>query len=241
LVRARVKRMTSLSSSSGISTVVFNILILHTMDSIIRVEGFLRKQAGLARPAPDCARTRARPVAADQGVDGSADRERDRSAMAAGSARTARRTAGRLPAGRTSMRPTVPARPARRPPARKQQLVFRPLTARLMNELGEVLRGSWGAGCWCMHPRLTAPEMRELPGDGTETERRRQAMTRLARRRRAPGLLAFEGDEVVGSAANWQSLVRAAAAAPLIQALFWSPIRRPPRKCDRSPLLPRSA
>jgi GNAT superfamily N-acetyltransferase len=67
-----------------------------------------------------------------------------------------------------------------------------------MNDLGEVLRGSWGAGCWCMHPRLTAPQIRELPGTGTETERRRQAMTRLARRRRAPGLLAFEGDEVVG-------------------------------------------
>jgi hypothetical protein len=139
------------------------------------------------------------------------------------------------------MTPRAPGRAARKPRAGKEQLVFRPLTPRLMDDLGEVLRGSWGAGCWCMHPRLTAPQIRELPGTGTETERRRQAMTRLARRRRAPGLLAFEGDEVVGSAANWQSLVRAAAAAPLIQALFWSPIRRPPRKCDRSPLLPRSA
>lgn len=67
-----------------------------------------------------------------------------------------------------------------------------------MNDLGEVLRGSWGAGCWCMHPRLTDPQMRALPGSGTETERRRQAMTKLARRRRAPGLLAFDGDAVVG-------------------------------------------
>jgi GNAT superfamily N-acetyltransferase len=96
------------------------------------------------------------------------------------------------------MTSTVPARPARKPPARKEQLTFRPLTPRLMNDLGEVLRGSWGAGCWCMHPRLTASQARELPGPGTETERRRQAMTKLARRRRAPGLLAFEGDEVVG-------------------------------------------
>jgi GNAT superfamily N-acetyltransferase len=96
------------------------------------------------------------------------------------------------------MTSTVPARPAGKPRAPKEQLVFRPLTPRLMNDLGEVLRGSWGAGCWCMHPRLTAPQIRELPGTGTETERRRQAMTRLARRRRAPGLLAFEGDEVVG-------------------------------------------
>lgn len=76
--------------------------------------------------------------------------------------------------------------------------MFRPLTPRLMSDMGEVLRGSWGAGCWCMHPRLTGAQMRELPGTGTETERRRQAMTRLARRRRAPGLLAFDGDEVVG-------------------------------------------
>jgi GNAT superfamily N-acetyltransferase len=67
-----------------------------------------------------------------------------------------------------------------------------------MDDLGEVLRGSWGAGCWCMHPRLTDARLRELPGPGNETERRRQAMTKLARRRRAPGLLAFEGDEVVG-------------------------------------------
>jgi GNAT superfamily N-acetyltransferase len=92
----------------------------------------------------------------------------------------------------------TPGAPARNRRAGKEQLVFRPLTPRLMDDLGEVLRGSWGAGCWCMHPRLTDPQMRELPGPGSETERRRQAMTKLARRRRAPGLLAFEGDEVVG-------------------------------------------
>ena len=96
------------------------------------------------------------------------------------------------------MTPRAPGRQARKPRAGKEQLVFRPLTPRLMDDLGEVLRGSWGAGCWCMHPRLTAAEIRELPGPGNETERRRAAMTRLARRRRAPGLLAFEGDEVVG-------------------------------------------
>ena len=50
-----------------------------------------------------------------------------------------------------------------------------------------------------MHvPRLTAAQMRELPGLGTANQRRRDAMTQLARRRRAPGLLAFEGDEPVG-------------------------------------------
>ena len=67
-----------------------------------------------------------------------------------------------------------------------------------MDEFGAVLRGSWGAGCWCMFPRLTDAQMRELPGSGSTSQRRRDAMTRLARRRRAPGLLAFDDDEAVG-------------------------------------------
>ena len=77
-------------------------------------------------------------------------------------------------------------------------LAFRRLTPRLMETLGTVLRGGWGAGCWCMYPRWTAAQTRDLSGPGTVTRRRRDAMTRLARRRRAPGLLAFEGDEPVG-------------------------------------------
>jgi GNAT superfamily N-acetyltransferase len=78
------------------------------------------------------------------------------------------------------------------------RLVFRPLTPRLMEALGTVLRGSWGAGCWCMYPRLTDADTRALPGAGPVSRRRRDAMTRLARRRRAPGLLAFEDGEPVG-------------------------------------------
>lgn len=77
-------------------------------------------------------------------------------------------------------------------------LAFRPLTPRLMDDLAAVLRGGWGVGCWCLHPRLSDPELRALPGPGNEPERRRREMTRLARRRRAPGLLAFEGEEPVG-------------------------------------------
>ncbi len=67
-----------------------------------------------------------------------------------------------------------------------------------MDDLGRVLRGSWGAGCWCMFPRLTDAQLRELPGAGSTSQRRRDAMTALARRRRAPGLLAFADDEAVG-------------------------------------------
>ncbi len=77
-------------------------------------------------------------------------------------------------------------------------LEIRPLTPRLMDDLKQVLSGGWGSGCWCMFPRLTAAEERALPGPGGASERRRLAMTGLARRRRAPGLLAYLDGEVVG-------------------------------------------
>ena len=77
-------------------------------------------------------------------------------------------------------------------------LVFRPLTPSLIDDLGTVLRGGWGRSCWCIYPRLTDAQTRDLPGPGSANQRRRNAMAKLARRRRAPGLLAFEGDEPVG-------------------------------------------
>ena len=49
-----------------------------------------------------------------------------------------------------------------------------------------------------MYPRLTEAQTRDLPGPGSANQRRCNAMTKLARRRRAPGLLAFEGGEPVG-------------------------------------------
>jgi GNAT superfamily N-acetyltransferase len=62
-----------------------------------------------------------------------------------------------------------------------------------MDDFGAVLRGSWGVGCWCMFPRLGGAE-----GQRMGNKQRRAAMTKLACRRRAPGLLAFDGDEAVG-------------------------------------------
>ena len=79
------------------------------------------------------------------------------------------------------------------------ELSFQPLTPKLMDSLGTILKGSWGSNCWCMHPRLTDAQMKELPGDGAIKEKRRAAMTKLARRRsHAPGLVAFEGADPVG-------------------------------------------
>lgn len=72
-------------------------------------------------------------------------------------------------------------------------LVFRRLTPGRMDDFGAVLRGSWGSGCWCMYPRLGNAEAQGIGSQG-----RRKAMTKLACRRRAPGLLAFDGDEAVG-------------------------------------------
>ena len=78
-----------------------------------------------------------------------------------------------------------------------KRLVLKRLTPRLMDCMGEVLRGSWGVGCWCMYPRLSGADMKQMRGPGLN-QRRRDAMTTLARRRRAPGLLAFEDDKPVG-------------------------------------------
>ena len=77
-------------------------------------------------------------------------------------------------------------------------LNFRPLTPGLMDALQTVFKGTWGRSCWCMHPRLTDKQMRELPGEGSAKERKRAAMEKLARRPIAPGVLAFEGEEPVG-------------------------------------------
>lgn len=83
-------------------------------------------------------------------------------------------------------------------PVSGADLEIRPLTPGRMDDMKKVLRGGWGRGCWCMFPRLTAAEERALPGPGGPSERRRRAMTRLARRGRAPGLLAYLDGEVVG-------------------------------------------
>ncbi len=79
------------------------------------------------------------------------------------------------------------------------RLDIRPLTPRLMDDMGCVLRGSWGSTCWCMYPRLSDAEMKALPGDGKLGPRRREAMTALARRRKhKPGLVAYLDGAPVG-------------------------------------------
>ncbi len=79
-----------------------------------------------------------------------------------------------------------------------ETLICRPLTPDLMDDFGAVLRGNFGAGCWCMFPRLTDAQTRELPGAGSLSQRKRLAMSGLAGRAPAPGLLAYDGANPVG-------------------------------------------
>ncbi|MBI2919721.1 MAG: GNAT family N-acetyltransferase [Planctomycetes bacterium] len=79
-----------------------------------------------------------------------------------------------------------------------EPLSIRPLTPSRLPDLGRVLGGTWGSSCWCIYPRCTATEERGLPGPGGAGDRRRREMTKLASRRRAPGLLAYRGGEAVG-------------------------------------------
>ena len=72
------------------------------------------------------------------------------------------------------------------------------LTPSRMDDMGKVLRGTWGSACWCMFPRLNARLERALPGPGSGGERRKRAMSALAGRRRAPGLMAYVGSEPAG-------------------------------------------
>lgn len=82
--------------------------------------------------------------------------------------------------------------------ARPDGLTIQRLTPRRMEDMGKVLSGSWGNGCWCIYPRMTPAMERSLPGPGGAGEKRHREMTRLAKRRRAPGLLAYLDGEAVG-------------------------------------------
>ena len=68
------------------------------------------------------------------------------------------------------------------------------LTPARMDDMQEVLRGTWGSACFCVFPRLTESDRRkEHRGQSSRT-----IMTKLAARRRPPGLLAYVGKDVAG-------------------------------------------
>ncbi len=96
----------------------------------------------------------------------------------------------------TGRRPAARRGPRARAAAPDIRIV--PLRPSRMKDMRKVLSGTWGSGCWCMHPRLNTKLARELPGPGSESERRKRAMAALAAKRRAPGLMAYMDGDPVG-------------------------------------------
>ncbi|MEX2046268.1 MAG: GNAT family N-acetyltransferase [Chloroflexota bacterium] len=87
--------------------------------------------------------------------------------------------------------------------ARDGKLTIRPLTASRVDDVKTVTRGTWGSACWDLFPRFTRSQQREMGilggGPATEEKRRREALAKLARRRKnAPLLVAYQGKEPVG-------------------------------------------
>ncbi|HEV2249540.1 MAG TPA: GNAT family N-acetyltransferase [Candidatus Limnocylindria bacterium] len=76
--------------------------------------------------------------------------------------------------------------------------MIRSLTPSRIDDFAHVLRSSGsGSSCWDIFPRLTGVEQRAAGLDGPGA-RRRAKLTALAKRRHAPGLLAYRGREAVG-------------------------------------------
>ena len=105
-------------------------------------------------------------------------------------------------------------------------LVIRPLSPALMDDFGAVLRGNFGAGCWCMYPRMGDAELRALPGEGSLSRRKRAAMAERAAGSPAPGLLAYAGGEPVGWIAiaprrELGRVARSRATPPVDDAEVW--------------------
>jgi GNAT superfamily N-acetyltransferase len=100
---------------------------------------------------------------------------------------------------------------------------FHPLTADRLPDL-EALFGPRGAcgGCWCMFWKQTRPEY--LAGKG---EPNRRAMRRQVGKGVVPGILAYDGDGVVGwcavePRAAFPRLARSRTLAPVDDAPAWS-------------------
>ena len=105
-------------------------------------------------------------------------------------------------------------------------LIIRPLSPALMDDFGAVLRGNFGAGCWCMYPRMGDAELRALPGAGSLSRRKRAAMEELAAGEPAPGLLAYAGGEPAGWIAiaprrELGRVARSRATPPVDDAEVW--------------------
>src|SRR2546426_1351614 len=77
-------------------------------------------------------------------------------------------------------------------------LVIRPLSAARVDDVKHVMSGTWGATCWDLYPRFTEKQQRERGLSHAPDAKRRAELARLARRRRAPGLVGYRRGEPIG-------------------------------------------
>ena len=106
------------------------------------------------------------------------------------------------------------------------ELTIRPLSAARVDDLKTVTAGTWGAQCWCLFPRYTGAQQREMGlAKGGEAARRAE-VARLARRRNSPGLIAYRGTEPIGWVAvgprtDLSTVDRSRATPPLDELAVW--------------------
>jgi GNAT superfamily N-acetyltransferase len=81
---------------------------------------------------------------------------------------------------------------------RRGELTIRPLTPSHVDDVKTVMAGTWGSTCWDLFPRFTAKQERERGLTGKGEAPRRAALARLARRRNAPGLIAYRDGQPIG-------------------------------------------
>jgi ribosomal protein S18 acetylase RimI-like enzyme len=106
------------------------------------------------------------------------------------------------------------------------ELVFKPLTPSRIDDFAHVLRSSGsGASCWDLWPRLSGAEQR-ADGLDRSSDTRRAKLAALARRRHAPGLLAYRGREAIGWVSigprlDYHRLANSKATPPVDSAPVW--------------------
>ncbi len=113
--------------------------------------------------------------------------------------------------------------------APSRELVIRPLTAGRVDDLKSVTAGTWGSACWDLWPRYRAKEMLERGLDGdpkTAQMRRRAEVARLAKRKNAPGLIAYRGGEPIGWVSigprfDYARIVASRATPPVVDLAVW--------------------
>ncbi|HJW48946.1 MAG TPA: GNAT family N-acetyltransferase [Candidatus Limnocylindria bacterium] len=115
--------------------------------------------------------------------------------------------------------------------AQAGKLTIRPLTAARVDDVKTITRGTWGSTCWDLFPRYTGTQQREMgivnEGPGTAEKKRREALAKLARRRKnTPLLVAYEGKEPVGFVSlgpryDYSRIANSKATPPVDEVAAW--------------------